>query len=148
MYREKEKGGITYEAVKFTGNKTLNNFLKMRYESGKVKVAVVTSFLGVLTPSGDRWAKENPVSPYPIIQAVQRPLEEIENGFNLDDYFCYLIENKELEDAIVELVNTNTTASSDLLGLATKVLDDMKKNSIVVNKEDTNTYHRMVFSGA
>ncbi|MFU8797322.1 MAG: hypothetical protein ACNA7Y_01300 [Gammaproteobacteria bacterium] len=146
--REKEKSAITYEAVNITQDEKLMNFLKMGYSSGSVKVSVVYGFLGVRSPLGAKWAKDELASPYPFLKAVQFPLEDIENGFNLDDYFYYITENKELEEAIISLMNTNMTASADLLNSATKILGDMKTNSIVVSKEDPSTYHRMVFVGA
>ncbi|MFU8797128.1 MAG: hypothetical protein ACNA7Y_00250 [Gammaproteobacteria bacterium] len=148
IQQKQEKSRITYEAVKLTQNQKLMDLLKFGYKSGSITVSVVYGFLGVPTTLGGKWAKPNSASLYPSIKAVKFPLEEIENGFNLDDYFYYVTEKKELEEAIVALVNTNSTASSDLVGRATQIMGDMKTNSIVVSNEDPRTYHRMVFVGA
>lgn len=145
---EKEISGDSYEVVNFTNDTILKSHFKRGYEQGQCVFNVCLGFMGIRTPLGPKWATENETLRGAGLLAAEYPLTEIENGFDLKDYFAYVVDDKERKTSLIGLVNTNHTATNTLMDGAKKFFADMKANIVHIAKDEPLVYPRLLFYAA
>lgn len=123
--------------------------LKKIYEKGKIEFAISYGFMCINDGVAPKWGSTIKDQSIPNMVVPCCEPQDIENGYDLTDYLCYMEGEKEREIALSGLINTNLATEENLTNIAKKTLLDMKANTVFVPKDKLDKiYPRLVFVGS